>query len=110
MTTLAPKNLSEFLECAANIRQRFGFQPDDRFGPWFRGHQRAQWQLTPRLYRECGGFRKVLRDHIEDEMREEFIVRAPILCESLPTDDEGRAEWVWYFMMQHFGTPTRLLD
>jgi hypothetical protein len=43
-------------------------------------------------------------------MREEFIVRAPILCEELPTDHEGRAEWEWYFMMQHFGTPTRLLD
>ena len=46
----------------------------------------------------------------EDEIREEFIKRAPILCDALPTGDGMRAEWEWYFMMQHHHVATRLLD
>ena len=40
-------------------------------------------------------------------MREEFAIRAPALSrfESLPTGD-----WDLYFLMQHYGAPTRLLD
>src|ERR1043165_8232063 len=105
-----PQSVSEFLERAKAVRRHFKFMPTDRFGPWFRGHQRAEWRLLPKLYREYGGFAKVRGNEIEDEIREEFIVRAPILCEHLPAEDARRAEWEWYFMMQHFGTPTRLLD
>lgn len=47
---------------------------------------------------------------MEDEIREEFIKRAPVLCEKVPIGSEQRVEWEWYFMMQHFGTATRLLD
>jgi hypothetical protein len=79
-------------------------------GPWFRGHKMAQWDLRPGLYREYGDYQTVKEKEIEDEIREEFIVRAPILSENLPEGEEDRAEWQWYFMMQHFGTPTRLLD
>jgi hypothetical protein len=39
------------------------------------------------------------------EIREEFITHAPALCAITP-----RNEWEWYFLMQHYGTPTRLLD
>ena len=56
------------------------------------------------------GFEEVKADNVEDEMREEFIIRAPILCETMPSGDERRAEWEWYFIMQHFGMATRLLD
>jgi hypothetical protein len=43
----------------------------------------------------------------EDEIREEFAIRAPALSrfEPMPTDD-----WDLYFLMQHYGAPTRLLD
>ena len=43
----------------------------------------------------------------EDEIREEFAIRAPALSrfETLPTSD-----WDLYFLMQHYGAPTRLLD
>ncbi len=105
-----PQSVSEFLDRAKEASRFLDFREKDRFGPWFRGHQRAEWKLVPRLYREYGGFSKVKRDRIEDEIREEFIVRAPVLCEHLPVEDAGRAEWEWFFMMQHFGTPTRLLD
>ena len=76
--------------------------------PWFRG-QRADHQLLPKLYREnqYGDSTRQKKYNIEDEIFEEFTVRAPILLDTVPapTDD-----WDWLFLMQHFGVPTRLLD
>jgi len=102
-----PQNVSEFLQQVTALRDALGFAKDDPWGPWFRGQQRHYWPLRPKLYRDYGGYTKVKRDHIEDEIREEFIVRAPILSDTKPT---GSDDWEWYFLMQHFGAPTRLLD
>ncbi len=41
----------------------------------------------------------------EDEMREEFAMRAPLLLDVRPTND-----WDWYILMRHHGVATRLLD
>jgi hypothetical protein len=101
------ESVSEFLARVAEVRSAFEFEEDDPWGPWFRGQQRHYWQLSPKLYRDYGGFAKVKEDHLEDEIREEFIVRAPTLSETRPTSID---DWEWYFLMQHFGTPTRLLD
>ena len=102
-----PQNVSEFLVRVSELRDILGFAKDDPWGPWFRGQQRHYWPLWPKLYRDYDGYAKVKRDHIEDEIREEFIVRAPILSDTKPA---GNDDWEWYFLMQHFGTPTRLLD
>lgn len=102
-----PENVSEFLTCVREVREHFKFQKDDPFGPWFRGHQRAYWLLCPKLYREYGDFAKIKEERLEDEIREEFVVRAPALSESALI---GKDEWESYFLMQHFGAPTRLLD
>ena len=42
---------------------------------------------------------------MEDELRQEFVMRAPSLISTPPQDP-----WDWYFLMQHSGAPTRLLD
>ena len=42
---------------------------------------------------------------VEDEIRQEFMVRAPSLGLERPQNS-----WEWYFLMQHCGAPTRLLD
>jgi FRG domain len=42
---------------------------------------------------------------IEDEIRQEFMMRAPGLTDKGPQNSRE-----WYFTMQHFGAPTRLLD
>lgn len=42
---------------------------------------------------------------LEDEIRQEFAVRAPSLGLERPKNS-----WEWYFLMQHSGAPTRLLD
>ena len=99
------KNINEFLKCVSNIRQEW-FTEDDTWEPWFRGQQKAAWPLVPKLYRgEFGNYNELQNDEIEDEIREEFISRAPMFFKPRPLD-----EWEWYFLMQHYGTPTRLLD
>jgi FRG domain len=102
-----PENVSDFLEVIAELRERqFGFPNDDPLGPWFRGQQRSYWTLRPKLYRD-GAYPLAGSYDVEDEIREEFIVRAPILSEVKPA---GEDDWEWYFLMQHYGAPTRLLD
>ena len=102
-----PESVSEFLAQVSKLRDDLGFEKDDPWGPWFRGQQRHYWPLLPKLCRDYGGYAGVKKDHIEDEIREEFIVRAPVLSDVKP---EGKDDWEWYFLMQHYGAPTRLLD
>jgi hypothetical protein len=69
---------------------------------WFRGHPDTRWELVPGAYRS--GY-----DHIsEHRLRHEFVLRAqPFIREAtVPPKDH----WDWYFLMQHYGLPTRLLD
>jgi hypothetical protein len=67
---------------------------------WFRGQQDSSWKLTPKLYRD------EYKDADENEIRQEFESRALQLIQGrVPT-----GKWEWYFLMQHYGAPTRLLD
>jgi hypothetical protein len=95
---------SEFTELVDSTRAIWNFAPNDVCKPWFRGQQRKHWDLIPTLVR-IGGLR--LDRKTEDNIREEFATRAPALSrfEPLPTND-----WDLYFLMQHYGAPTRLLD
>ena len=102
-----PETVGQYLEEISRLRHALGFGKDEPWGPWFRGHQRHYWPLLPKLYRYFGDFKEIRRERIEDEIREEFIVRAPVLSEAKPA---GNDDWEWYFLMRHFGAPTRLLD
>jgi hypothetical protein len=95
-------DLEAFLRLVSKDRRRWGFAKDDVGGPWYRGQQRKHWRLVPNVVR-LGCFDQ----DSEDEIREEFAIRAPALSrfENLPT-----ADWDLYFLMQHYGAPTRLLD
>ncbi|MGO9777922.1 MAG: FRG domain-containing protein [Terracidiphilus sp.] len=101
-TDLTTQTLVEFLKLISDIRKAWDFDRDDVSKPWFRGQQRKHWGLVPNIVR-LGCFDR----ESEDEIREEFAVRAPALSrfETLPTND-----WDLYFLMQHYGAPTRLLD
>jgi len=98
------ESVGDFLRHVGNIKKEW-FKPEDPWGPWFRGQRKSYHPLLPKLYRGYGSYADIREDGIEDEIREEFIVRAPVLSEARPAD-----EWEWYFLMQHFGAPTRLLD
>lgn len=77
--------------------------------PWFRGEDSAKWwssgtALQPRLYRDKSDPRQTL--DLEAEMRVDFRRRAGQLI----TERAPDGEWERYFLMQHHGAPTRLLD
>jgi FRG domain len=76
--------------------------------PWFRGEESAEWlsstALQPKLYRN-GVDTKIVLDH-EQEMRVEFRRRSAQLI----TERQPAGKWEWYFLMQHYKAPTRLLD
>jgi hypothetical protein len=97
--------ITSIAECVAMATQlkRDWFSHEPTWGPWFRGHSDVTWKLTPKLYRVTPPMRGIRI--IEDEIRQEFIMRTPGLAETGPL-----TSWEWYFMMQHFGAPTRLLD
>jgi hypothetical protein len=86
---------------------------DKNFEPsqfWYRGVSRANYELKPKLYRKSGfeAVRKYPRNKSNgDEIRRGFKSSAMQLMSEphLPEDEKG-----WYFLMQHYGTPTRLLD
>src|ERR1700683_268078 len=76
--------------------------------PWFRGEENGEWWATtalqPKLYRNKYEIKAIL-DH-EQEMRVEFRRR----CAQLLTERQQVDKWEWYFLMQHYHAPTRLLD
>jgi hypothetical protein len=78
---------------------------------WFRGHDRAFGELTPRIFRppfSDEAYRQ-FRPDIELEFIEEFKRDAPTLAVGypLPPDDDHLG---WLYLMRHYGAPTRLLD
>src|SRR5579863_6729560 len=94
-------SIPEFFEWVELIADTFtaadGFE-----AAWFRGVSSAKYKLIPSLYRSQAG-----RDeYSDDELRAEFQRRGlPFVAERPPRD-----HWEWYFLMQHYGAPTRRLD
>jgi hypothetical protein len=68
---------------------------------WFRGQPEAQLPLLPGLYRNS-----MVRLHYDEpDLFNRFMARGTPLAPSLV-----RTDWDWYFLSQHHGIPTRLLD
>ena len=99
------QNLADYLRVIQNIRERWP-QPQkpkvrgDERGLWFRGQHSAEYGLSPKLHWPA------FSEADEKEIRQEFQSRALQLIQGrLP-----QTELEWYFLMQHYGVPTRLLD
>jgi hypothetical protein len=97
--------VAEYMARIEELRKMWGLaKTTERRGEelplWFRGHSDASWKLTPKLYR------KEFLGADENEIRAEFKSRALQLIQGrIPS-----TELDWYFLMQHYGAPTRLLD
>jgi len=91
------RSVDEFVKIVARVRKDWELK---EVLPWFRGQASAEWSLVPKFYRQVDRTRVN-----EDNVREEFITRAPTLSDMNPTN-----KWDWYFLMQHHRAPTRLLD
>lgn len=102
METYTVISIPEYLSLVEQCTDEW-FSKEKTWGPWFRGQSQADWLLRPSLYR-YDHLRRDIRV-IEDEIRQEFGVRAPSLGPERPQNS-----WEWYFLMQHSGAPTRLLD
>jgi len=102
------KSLHQFLKSVLEIKSCWTDEED--FDPWFRGQVDARWPLVPKLFRSHSGKGQPspeINDYFnESEIRAEFRRRGAQLL----TGREPQDEFDWYFMMQHFGAPTRLLD
>jgi hypothetical protein len=74
---------------------------------WFRGHSEVQGNLTPGIFRDEYQYIKPFREDVEFEIIHSFKRYAPTLATNLPNQEN---HLTWLFLMQHHGTPTRLLD
>lgn len=100
-------SVCDFVQWACQVADAFtvfreGQEVGEYVTPWFRGVSSAGQKLRPGLYRSEAG-----RDPLSDVLiRAEFMRKGlPLVAERPPRDD-----WEWYFLMQHYGAPTRLLD
>lgn len=104
------QTLAEFIGCVLEIREKWAAEDkehDAKCGTerwptqlWFRGLSSVAYELVPSFYR--------LEEPDENEIwsgfkRQGFLQLVPDI--RLPKDDIE-----WYFLMQHHGAPTRLLD
>lgn len=93
--------IGAFVDWVEKIGEQFT-TPQGYEAPWFRGVGDSHHKLLPGLYRSLEGRAKLA----DDELRSEFSRRALPLIAGRPPEDD----WDWYFLMQHYRAPTRLLD
>ena len=81
-------SLAEYMSYVSSLRDEW-FPNEQTWGPWFRGQSDAAWPLVPGLYRlwqRSSQFERGSRN-LEDELRQEFMVRAPSFTELRPRTD-----------------------
>jgi hypothetical protein len=97
--------VSAFLSIVSQIRSDWPQDNDvdckgEEQALWFRGQHDASWGLSPKLHRPEYKYAD------ENEIRHEFQSRGLQLVQGrIPT-----VPYEWYFLMQHYEVPTRLLD
>ena len=98
-------DLASYLKKVENIRSKWIDQKaltsrGDEKGIWYRGQGDSAWGLTPSRWRND------FAEELESEIRLEF----ESVGRQLVSSDAQRDKWGWYFLMAHYGAPTRLLD
>jgi hypothetical protein len=97
--------VSALLDIVAKQTKEWDYVEADPNRPWYRGHAVLGWKLYPSSLRGRKWDANACED--ENECFEEFVAKAPAYGVS-GTSPLGL--WDAYFLMQHYGAPTRLLD
>jgi FRG domain len=102
------KAWAEFIAEISKARSQVDCPEGGGCEPWYRGQRRLDFKLLPSLYRGFADLKKpeVQRTAFgkESDLFWEFAARARELHGVIEED------WDILFAMQHYGTPTRLLD
>jgi hypothetical protein len=83
-------------------------------GNVFRGHSSEEWRLEPSLNRIIAKPIPAIFERWHIGAEAQSVERFQMACRNfmprdlLPEDDDDQIEW--FSLMQHYGTPTRLLD
>lgn len=98
------RNLRDYIEVVTNLEKKMQLRSDCD-GLWYRGIVDNTLDISPGLF--WRGFKS------EYELVSDFVALAPQYTElhfqpKLQWDFE--MPWEWYFLMQHYGVPTRLTD
>jgi hypothetical protein len=91
-------NVQEYVDVIEYLRKAFDVEK-----PWYRGVSHAKYGLIPKIYRD-----RLWERHKDYEwwLCVDFENRArPFI-----PNHHNYSAWDWYFTMQHYGLPTRLLD
>lgn len=104
-------SLGQYLLIVSRIRKRWKVSNRDEL--WFRAEDArySKTHLQPGLYRPRDSGKRKSTDkllELENYLYEEFLRCAPQLSDV--ASRSGDWEWTSYFLMQHHGIPTRLLD
>ena len=92
------ENVQEYLDVTEYLRKTFDIEK-----PWYRGVSHSKYDLIP----------KVHRDHLwQHHENFEWWLCVDFANRARPfvSDHHYYSQWHWYFTMQHYGFPTRLLD
>lgn len=91
-------SIYQFIEIANSISKEWELnEQHDSNAIWYRGVNSAKYDLLPGAYR--------LQNYHENEHIQDFKNMAIPFLKRIPAN-----EWEWYYLTQHYGLPTRLLD
>ena len=70
-------------------------------GIWFRGQQKAKWELTPSVFR---------KNSLDDPIYPESVIYHQFRLRQASYREVYKSTFEWLCLMQHYRLPTRLLD
>lgn len=92
------ENVQEFVHVIEYLQEEF-----DEDVLWYRGVSHAKYELIPKVYRDR------LWD-IHEDFEWWLFVDFQTRARAFIPEHQNYSEWDWYFTMQHYRLPTRLLD